>query len=240
MFRPSAAPPMPKEQRDVPLATLLGLLLKALAPPVFLIFSVLGSIFLGVASPSEAAGVGAFGATLLAAAYGKLNLATMREVCYSTAKTTAFIVGAIIGATAFAVVLRGVGGDQVIEEGLLSLPFGPTLTLIFILFIIFLLGFILDWIEITLIVLPLLVTAIPALGFDPLWFTILVAVCLQTSFLTPPVGFALFYMKSAAPPEVKLSHIYKGIIPFVILQLIGLLIVALFPETVTWLPTIAY
>jgi len=240
MFRPSAAPPMPKEQRDVPLGTLLGLLAKALAPPLFLIFAVLGSIFLGVASPSEAAGVGAFGATLLAAAYGKLNLATMREVCYATAKTTAFIVGAIIGATAFAVVLRGVGGDQVIEEGLLSLPFGPTLTLIFILFIIFLLGFILDWIEITLIVLPLLVTAIPALGFDPLWFTILVAVCLQTSFLTPPVGFALFYMKSAAPPEVKLSHIYKGIIPFVILQLIGLLIVALFPATVTWLPTIAY
>lgn len=164
----------------------------------------------------------------------------MKEVSFATAKTTAFITGAVIGATAFAVVLRGVGGDEVIDHGILSLPFGPTGTLIAILAIIFALGFILDWIEITLIILPLLAVSVPKLGFDPLWFTILVAVCLQTSFLTPPVGFALFYMKAAAPPGITLAHIYRGIVPFVILQLLGLAIVFAFPILVTWLPRLAY
>jgi tripartite ATP-independent transporter DctM subunit len=216
------------------------MLSKSLVPPVALIFTVLGSIFFGVASPSEAAGVGAAGATVLAALRGKLSLPTMKDVCFATAKTTAFIAAVLIGATAFAVVLRGLGGDEVIKGGILAIPFEPTGILITLLLIIFILGFFLDWIEITLIVLPLMVLALPALGIDPLWFTILVAVTLQTSFLTPPVGFAIFYMKSAAPPGVSLYDIYKGIIPFVMLQLLGLLIVGLFPETVSWLPSIAY
>lgn len=239
-LKPASAPPMPREQRDLPLGQILLLLTTSLVPPLLLIFAVLGSIFLGIASPSEAAGVGAMGATILAAVRGKLDIQCMKEVCFATAKTTAFITGAVIGATAFAVVLRGVGGDQVIDHAILSLPFGPVGTLIAILAIVFALGFILDWIEITLIVLPLLAVSIPKLGFDPIWFTILIAVCLQTSFLTPPVGFALFYMKAAAPPGITLTHIYKGIIPFVILQLLGLALVFIFPDLVTWLPSIAY
>ncbi|HZD26147.1 MAG TPA: TRAP transporter large permease subunit, partial [Alphaproteobacteria bacterium] len=239
-LRPHMAPSLPKEERQMPAGQVVFYLAKTLVPPLLLIFAVLGSIFFGVASPSEAAGVGAFGATLLAAANRKLNLTCLKEVCFATAKTTAFITGAVMGATAFAVVLRGVGGDQVIDETILSLPFSPVGTLIAILAIIFALGFILDWIEITLIILPLLAVSIPKLGFDPMWFTILVAVCLQTSFLTPPVGFALFYMKSAAPPGITLLHIYKGIVPFVILQVIGLAIAFLVPELVTWLPSVAY
>ncbi len=239
-LRPELAPPLPAAERALPLRRILALVATSLVPPLLLIFAVLGSIFFGIASPSEAAGVGAMGATILAAARGKLNLQCMKEVSFATAKTTAFITGAVIGATAFAVVLRGVGGDEVIDHGILSLPFGPTGTLIAILAIIFALGFILDWIEITLIILPLLAVSVPKLGFDPLWFTILVAVCLQTSFLTPPVGFALFYMKAAAPPGITLAHIYRGIVPFVILQLLGLAIVFAFPILVTWLPRLAY
>lgn len=239
-LRPELAPPLPAAERALPLRRILALVATSLVPPLLLIFAVLGSIFFGIASPSEAAGVGAMGATILAAARGKLDLQCMKEVSFATAKTTAFITGAVIGATAFAVVLRGVGGDEVIDHGILSLPFGPTGTLIAILAIIFALGFILDWIEITLIILPLLAVSVPKLGFDPLWFTILVAVCLQTSFLTPPVGFALFYMKAAAPPGITLAHIYRGIVPFVILQLLGLAIVFAFPILVTWLPRLAY
>jgi tripartite ATP-independent transporter DctM subunit len=226
-LRPHMAPSLPKEERQMPAGQVVFYLAKTLVPPLLLIFAVLGSIFFGVAS-------------LLAAANRKLNLTCLKEVCFATAKTTAFITGAVMGATAFAVVLRGVGGDQVIDETILSLPFSPVGTLIAILAIIFALGFILDWIEITLIILPLLAVSIPKLGFDPMWFTILVAVCLQTSFLTPPVGFALFYMKSAAPPGITLLHIYKGIVPFVILQVIGLAIAFLVPELVTWLPSVAY
>lgn len=240
-IRPNVAPPLelaPGEAEST--AEMLVAVARAMIAPSLLIFAVLGSIFFGIASPTEAAGVGAAGATLLAAVNRKLDIATLKDVMYGTAKTSSFIFAAFAGATTFAVVLRGVGGDQVIEEGLLSLPFGPEGILAVMLLVVFLLGFILDWVEITLIVLPLFAPVVPALGFDPVWFTILVAVCLQTSFLTPPVGFALFYLKSVAPPQITVMHLYRGIVPFVMLQLIGLGMVIFFPALATWLPSIAY
>ncbi len=181
-----------------------------------------------------------FGAILLAGANRKLSWQVFREVCEQTTKTTAFIFAIFLGATAFSLVFRGLGGDELIEEALNGLPFGPTGIVIAILAFTFLLGFFLDWIEITLIVLPLVAPVIAALGFDPVWFTVLFAVCLQTSFLTPPVGFALFYLKGVAPPEVEVWTIYRGVVPFVVVQLLALAILFSFPALATWLPALAY
>jgi tripartite ATP-independent transporter DctM subunit len=212
----------------------------AVLPTAALILAVLGSIFFGLATPTEASGVGAAGATLLALANRRLNFQVLRDSVLQTTRTSAFIFAIFLGATAFAVVLRGLGGDRVIEEALLNLPFGPTGILAVILLVVFVLGFFLDWVEITLIVLPLVAPVVIDLGFDLAWFTILFAVCLQTSFLTPPVGFAIFYIKGVCPPEVRVVDIYKGVLPFIILQLIGLAVVFNFPKIVTWLPSVSY
>ncbi|MBO9467918.1 TRAP transporter large permease subunit [Tropicibacter sp. R15_0] len=223
----------------------------AVLPTLGLILAVLGSIFGGLATPTEASGVGALGATLLALGYRKLSLTKLINVLKSTFNTTAYIFAIFLGATVFSYVLRELGGDELIEEMILGTGLGPNGTVLFILFIVFLLGFVLDWIEITLIVLPLMRPIINALGLEIpgfgaidepalVWFVILVAVTLQTSFLTPPVGFALFYLKGVCPPSIKLTDIYKGIIPFVILQLTGLAFVFLWPALATWLPSVAY
>ena len=212
----------------------------AVLPTAGLILAVLGSIFLGIATPTEASGVGAGGATLLAIANRRLTYAVMRDSLYQTTRTSAFIFAIFLGATAFSVVLRDLGGDQVIEDVLIGLPFGPDGILITILFITFLLGFFLDWVELTLIILPLVAPVVEALGFDLVWFTILFAMCLQTSFLTPPVGFALFYIKGVCPPEVQVTDIYKGVVPFIILQLLGLTLVYIWEPIVTWLPSVSY
>jgi tripartite ATP-independent transporter DctM subunit len=224
---------------------------KSILPPALLIIAVLGSIFAGITTPTEASGVGAMGATLLAAYNKRLNWKVLKEVTYAAYKTTAYIFAIFLGATCFALVLRELGGDELVERAITSLPFGPYGILIFILAIVFLLGFLLDWIEITLIILPLLSPIVAGLGFEIegygevgepalVWFVMLVAVTLQTSFLTPPVGFALFYLKGVVPPGITLAHIYKGVAPFIILQLIGLTAVILFPKLVTWLPAAAY
>tara|TARA_B100000029_G_scaffold492713_1_gene554338 strand:- start:562 stop:1242 length:681 start_codon:yes stop_codon:yes gene_type:complete len=215
-------------------------LAKAIVPPTLLIVAVLGSIFFGFATPTEAAGVGAAGALALAAVYGSLNLKVLKEVSRETTKTTAFIFGILIGATAFSLVLRGLGGDELIERALLGLPFGATGIVITILVLTFILGFFLDWIELTLIILPLVAPVVISLGFDPIWFTVLFAVCLQTSFLTPPVGFAIFYLKGVAPPGIDAFTIYRGVIPFILLQLIGLTAIFHWEALVTWLPAQAY
>ncbi|MEX3007142.1 TRAP transporter large permease subunit [Hoeflea sp. TYP-13] len=223
----------------------------AVLPTLGLIIAVLGSIFAGITTPTEASGIGALGATLLALAYGKLNFKKLKNVLISTFNTTAYIFAIFLGATIFSYVLRELGGDELIESMIASTGFGATATIIFILFIVFLLGFVLDWIEITLIVLPLMRPIVNGLGLDIpgfgeidepalLWFVILVAVTLQTSFLTPPVGFALFYLKGVCPPEIRLNHIYRGIVPFVLLQLTGLAVVFLWPQLATWLPSVAY
>nr|WP_253949001.1 TRAP transporter large permease subunit [Mangrovicoccus sp. HB161399] len=223
----------------------------AVLPTLGLILAVLGSIFAGITTPTEASGVGALGATLLAVLYRKFTFRKLWNVCKATFNTTAYIFAIFLGATVFSFVLRELGGDFLIEEMITGAGFGPNGTVIFILFIVFLLGFVLDYIEITLIVLPLMAPVIAGLdlaipGFGELddaalvWFVILVAVTLQTSFLTPPVGFALFYLKGVCPPEIKLMDIYKGIVPFVLLQLLGLALVFLWPALATWLPSVAY
>lgn len=225
--------------------------LLAVVPPMFLILLVLGSIFAGFATPTEASGLGALGATILAAANRKLTYKVLKEVSRSTLNTSGYIVGIFLAANFFAFVLRRYGGDEIVQHLVLSAFEDPYMTVLFILFIVFLLGFLLDWIEITIIIMPLMLPIIIGLnldipGFDQVrdpsvvWFAILVAVTLQTSFLTPPVGFALFYLKGVCPPGVSLSHIYKGIIPFVMLQLLGLFIVFEFPALTTWLPSVAY
>ncbi|MEM9341491.1 MAG: TRAP transporter large permease subunit [Pseudomonadota bacterium] len=223
----------------------------AVLPTLALILAVLGSIFAGITTPTEASGIGALGAMLLALGYRKLNFSKVWNVCVSTFNTTAYIFAIFLGATVFSYVLRELGGDELIEGLVASTGLGPNGTVLFILGLVFLLGFVLDWIEITLIVLPLMRPVINGLGIDIpgfgvvdepalIWFVILVAVTLQTSFLTPPVGFALFYLKGVCPPEIKLGHIYKGIIPFVLLQLLGLALVFSWPHLATWLPSVAY
>jgi len=237
MLRPAHAPATPGEPMDW---QAVADLFRAIIPPAFLILAVLGSIFFGLATPTEAAGVGAAGAVLLALFNRVLDMPMLRDVLTETTRTTAFIFAILLGATAFSLVLRGLGGDALIERALLGLPFGPTGVVLCILFATFLLGFFLDWIELTLIILPLVAPVVNQLGFDPVWFTVLFAVCLQTSFLTPPVGFAIFYLKGVAPEGVDVTVIYRGVVPFIVLQLIGLLILFNFESLVTWLPAQAY
>jgi tripartite ATP-independent transporter DctM subunit len=237
-LRPHTAP-IPADAEKVSVKIILNVFV-AILPTAGLILAVLGSIFFGIATPTEASGVGAFGATLLAFFKRRLNISVLKEVCRETSKTTAFIFALLLGATAFSLVLRGLGGDEMIEGALMALPFGPTGIVICILLVTFLLGFVLDWIELTLIILPLVAPVVAGLGFDLVWFTVLFAVCLQTSFLTPPVGFALFYLKGVAPKGINLGHIYRGVVPFIIIQIIGLSIVFYFESIVTWLPSAAY
>ncbi|MFT6022764.1 MAG: tripartite ATP-independent transporter DctM subunit [Ascidiaceihabitans sp.] len=242
--------PIPENREPVTMAIVLEVLLSVL-PPMALILVVLGSIFFGFATPTEASGLGALGATILALLNRKLNYKVFRDVMRQTLNTAGYIVGIFIAANFFAYVLRLYGGDEIIKHMIAGSFDNPYMIIVFILFIVFLLGFLLDWIEITLIIMPLVLPVVSGLaitvdGFgvvdnpEVVWFAILVAVTLQTSFLTPPVGFALFYLKGVCPPGVTLAHIYRGVIPFVLLQLFGLFIVFEFPWLVTWLPAIAY
>jgi tripartite ATP-independent transporter DctM subunit len=236
-LRPEIAPA--SDRPEVVDFELVLAVLRKIVPTSLLIFAVLGSTFFGIATPTEASGVGAAGALLLAAARGRVSWSVMRDVVRETTLTTGYLFGIFVGATAFALVLRGLGGDELIARGLSGLPFGPDGVVVAILFAVFLLGFVLDWIEITFIVLPLVAPVVVSLGFDLIWFTVLFAVCLQTSFLTPPVGFALFYVKGVAP-EIDVRTLYVGILPFVGLQLLALALIFVWPELVTWLPARAY
>jgi len=237
-LRPSVAP---LGSHAVPItgAVVAGVV-KAVAPALGLVVAVLGSIFFGIATPTEASGVGALGATLLAVANRRLDRSVLTEVVRTTSRTTGYIFAILLTATVYSLVLRGLGGDALISGVLLGLPFEPEGIVLTILFFTFLLGFFLDWIEITLIVLPLVSPVVTGLGFDLVWFTVLFAVCLQTSFLTPPVGFALFYLKGVAPPEVTLTTIYRGVFPFIVLQILGLALIFKWPAIVLWLPALAY
>ena len=242
--------PVPEDREAINLK-IVGEVALSVVPPFGLILLVLGLIFFGLATPTEASGLGALGATLLALFSRNLNGKVFKDVMRQTLNTSGYIVGIFIAANFFSYILRRFGGDEIIENLVLGSFDNPYMVVAFILFIIFLLGFLLDWIEITLIIMPLMLPVIlslniPVEGFgvvdnpSVVWFAILVAVTLQTSFLTPPVGFALFYLKGVCPPGITLGHIYRGIIPFVILQLIGLLIVFFWPELTTWLPAVAY
>lgn len=244
--RKEMAPPLPPEMLVVPRKEMPALLLRSFFPPVFLIALIKGSILFGWATPSEAGAVGAFGAILLALLHGRLNRSMLTGVCHSAGLTVAFIFFIIIAATCFAYVFRALGGDDVIEDLIEATGFGSWGLLFIIMATVFVLGFFLDWIEITLIILPVFAPIVVAMDFGDhvtgghramlYWFTVLVAINLQTSFLTPPFGYALFYMKGIAPREVKLISIYRGIIPFVLLQVFGLTMVILFPAIALWLP----
>ena len=207
---------------------------------LFLIIAVLGSILAGWATPTEAAGVGATGALLLALVYRRCNRQVLRDVCESTLSTTAMVFFILIGASIFSLVLRGYGGDELVQAWFDNMPGGMWGALAIVMLVIFLLGFILDFIEITFVVVPIVGPVLLAMGIDPIWLGVLIAVNLQTSFLTPPFGFALFYLRGVTPPEVPTTAIYRGVVPFILLQLTLLGALLLWPQLATWLPNLLY
>jgi TRAP-type mannitol/chloroaromatic compound transport system permease large subunit len=220
--------------------SLLMRVVLVLMPPLLLIVAVLGSIMAGLATPTEAAAVGALGATLLAAVRRELNLAKLRDVMRATARVSSMVFLILIGASIFSLVFRGFGGDELVRDALGQLPGGTTGALVAVMALMFVLGFVLDFIEITFVVVPIVGPVLLAMGVDPVWFGVMVAINLQTSFLTPPFGFALFYLRGVAPPSVDTMQIYRGVIPFVLLQLLMLGILALNPSLATWLPGRVY
>ena len=213
-------------------------LINTILPPLLLILSVLGSIFLGIATPTESAAVGAIGALILAACHQRLTFINLQESMQQTTKLTSMVFMILIGATAFGLVFRGMGGDKLVLDVMSSLPAGVWGFLFASMLLIFILGFFLDFLQICFIVIPILAPIATEFGIDLLWFAVLIAINLQTSFLTPPFGFSLFYLKAVAPPEVRIQDIYSGIIPFVLLQLVTILLLILIPSLITWLPNL--
>jgi len=246
--KPEVAPKLPPELLHVPSNEMAPLLFRGFFPPVILIGMIKGSILLGWATPSEAGAVGCFGAMVIAAFKGTLKWDVIKGVCQSSGLTIAMIFFIVMSATCFAYVFRSLGGDDVVEELILEAGLGSWGLLFLIMSIVFFLGFFLDWVEITLIVLPVFAPLVVGLNFEGhvsegmkvYWFTVLVAINLQTSFLTPPFGFALFYMKGIAPKEVDIKNIYLGIIPFVLIQCSGVIMVLFWPNIALWFPGLVY
>jgi len=239
IFRPALMPPhVADETADQP--GLASRVLRALLPPLFLILAVLGSIIAGVATPTEAAAVGSLGAMILAASHRQLNLNCLRDVVHRTARVSSMVFLILLGASIFSLVFRGFGGDDVVRDILSSLPGGVFGAVLVVMLVMFLLGFVLDFIEITFVVVPIVGPVLLAMGLDPIWLGVMIAINLQTSFLTPPFGFSLFYLRGVAPPEVATTDIYKGVIPFVAIQLLALALIALWPSLATWLPDRVY
>jgi len=239
-FKPNAAPPIPVEEREQNSAALWGRIVKVLLPPLLLIIAVLGSILGGLATPTEAASVGAMGAILLAASQRQLSYATLRDVVQSTTRVTSMVFLIFIGAAIFSLVFRGFEGDELVTDLLSDLPGGVFSAVLIVMLIMFLLGFILDFIEITFVVVPIVGPILLAMGLDPVWLGVMIAINLQTSFLTPPFGFALFYLRGVAPKEVTTGQIYRGVAPFIIIQLFMLVLLAWQPGLATWLPNVVY
>lgn len=237
IFKPDAMPAhVAATGSKVSVRRILG----ALAPPLILIFAVLGSILGGFATPTEAAGVGAMGAMLIALKRRALTVARLREIMRGTLRISSMVFMILIGASVFSLVFRGYGGDDGVHAMLRALPGGVFGAVVVVMLVMFLLGFVLDFIEITFVVVPIVGPVLLAMGLDPVWLGIMIAINLQTSFLTPPFGFALFYLRGVAPPEVTTGQIYRGVIPFIAMQLLTLLILAGLPELVTWLPDTLY
>ncbi|MDA0976918.1 MAG: TRAP transporter large permease subunit [Proteobacteria bacterium] len=234
LIQPDKAPPV--EQGEVS----AGELLASIFPPLLLIVAVLGSILGGIATPTEAAGVGALGALILALFRGTLSIAQLREIALSTTKTTCMVFFILIGASMFSLVFRGYGGEELVHEMFHSLPGGAMAATFVVMLVIFLLGFILDFIEITFVVVPIVGPVLMAMGVDPVWLGVMIALNLQTSFLTPPFGFALFYLRGVAPAEVRTQDIYRGVVPFILIQLAMLVTLAFLPDLATWLPDRLY
>lgn len=238
IFKPEHAPSanIADEENEIGMFQLFS----ALVPPLLLMTLVLGSILLGFATPTEAAGVGAMGALVLALWQKQLTLQNLREVMLSTVKITSMVFAILIGASLFSLVFRGFGGEELISQFFENMPGGVLGATIIVMMVIFLLGFILDFIEITFVVVPIVAPILLAMGLDPIWLGIMIAVNLQTSFLTPPFGFALFYLRGVAPKSITTADIYRGVVPFIILQLLLLAAMALWPSLITWLPDKLY
>jgi tripartite ATP-independent transporter DctM subunit len=230
--RPETAPALTPDSDGA----LFSRVVLTLFPPLLLVVAVLGSIFFGVASPTESAAVGALGAMILASAHKRLTLTTLQEAMRLTTRLTSMVFLILIGATAFGLVFRGMGGDHLVLDVMTNLPGGIWGFLLVSMTLIFVLGFFLDFLQICFIVVPILAPIAGTLEIDLLWFAILIGINLQTSFLTPPFGFSLFYLKAVAPTEIRIQDIYKGVIPFVILQVMAIILLIIFPEIVTWLP----
>ena len=214
--------------------------LKSFVPPFALILTVMGTILAGVATPTEAAALGCVGAMILALANRKFNWEVITLACTSTLRTTCMIMLLFIGGKVFSVVFLSMGGGDVVSDFLLGMNVSPYVVLAIMMGVVFFLGMFIDWAAILLVVVPIFTPIGQSLGFDPLWFAMLICVNLQCSFLTPPFGYALFYFKGVAPPEYTIGDIYRGIVPFVGLQLVGLLLLVFFPEIITWLPSIFF
>ena len=215
-------------------------ILRALLPPLVLILAVLGSILTGLATPTEAAGVGGMGALLLALLRREISIERLKDIMQATLKISSMVFLILIGASIFSLVFRGFGGDDGVHAILDALPGGVIGAVIVVMLVMFLLGFVLDFIEITFVVVPIVGPVLLAMGLDPVWLGIMIAINLQTSFLTPPFGFALFYLRGVAPEEVSTTDIYRGVIPFIIIQLLVLLLIAWQPALATWLPSLIY
>jgi tripartite ATP-independent transporter DctM subunit len=235
-LRPQDGPPMPPEERAVPARQKLWLFVSAVLPSMLLIAAVLGSIFMGIAAVTEAAAVGVIASMLLAAGYGQLDFKTLKRAGYETLSITSMIMMIAVGASFFSTVFVTLGGDDVIIDLFSTLPFGRWGALFVIMLLLILLGMFIDWMGIIFIVVPLITPIASELGFDPIWFAVLVMLNLQISFLTPPFAYSIFYLKGITPPHVKTSDIYRGVIPFVGLQILAVLLCILFPGLLTWLP----
>ena len=237
IVRPSAVPAIPAEERALlPRAELMRKLVKVVLPPVGLVGAVLGSIIAGIAAPSEAASMGALGAILITAVTGRFNMRVLRETCQATLKTTAMMMFILICAQVFALAFRGLQGEKIVHDLFALLPGGINADIWFLMLIIFILGFFIEWIEICYIAVPLFLPVFTAANVDMVWLATLICVNLQTSFLTPPFGWALFFLRGVAPPEVSTGDIYRGIIPFVGMQIVALVLCFSFPQIALWLP----
>ena len=239
LIRPDVAPALPPEERNISKTALIKQVTQAMLPPLLLILLVLGSIFLGIATPTEAGAVGALGTMILAAFNKELNWATLKQVCDATLRISTMVIFILFGSTAFSLVFRGVDGDNFMLEILTTLPGGKYGFLAVSMLTVFILGFFIDFFEIAFIVIPIFKPVAETLGIDLMWYGVILAANLQTSFLTPPFGFALFYLRGVAPPELKTEEIYRGSIPFILLQLLVLMLIIIFPSLVSFLPSLS-
>lgn len=239
-LKPKIGPPIPEIDRTHTAAQKWSMTLKSLVPPLGLILAVMGTILSGIATPTEAAALGVVGAMILALANKQLNWRVLKEASISTYKTTAMIMMLFIGGKFFSTVFLSMGGGDVVANVLLGSGLNRYMVLTIMMVIVFFMGMFIDWAAILLVTVPIFTPIAMELNFNPLWFAMLMCVNLQTSFLTPPFGYALFYFKGVAPPEINIGHIYRGIIPFVVLQLIGLILLIIFPEIITWLPSVLF
>ncbi|MGK7881603.1 MAG: TRAP transporter large permease subunit [Crocosphaera sp.] len=239
LIRPDVAPALPPEERNISKTALIKQVIQAMLPPLLLILLVLGSIFFGVATPTEAGAVGALGTMILAAFNKELNWLTLKQVCDATLRISTMVIFILFGSTAFSLVFRGVNGDNFMLEILTNLPGGQYGFLAVSMVTVFILGFFIDFFEIAFIVIPIFKPVAETLGVDLMWYGVILAANLQTSFLTPPFGFALFYLRGVAPPELKTEDIYRGAIPFILLQLLVLILIIIFPSIVSFLPSLS-